>query len=180
MSTSNPESTKLTPEKLSSLIANGESVVVLDVREPGEFEWCHIPESQNLPLTKLEKGNASLPEAEMIVLCCQSGVRAARARELLRSQLNSEIRVLDGGLRGWKKSGLPAAEKKGAPLPINRQVQIAAGSFIVAGILLGSLVNPRFYLLSAFVGCGLIFAGITGTCALASLLLKFPYNQPRS
>jgi rhodanese-related sulfurtransferase len=68
------------------------------------------------------------------------------------------------------------ADRK-APLPIMRQVQIAAGSLVLSGIALAVLVSPWFIALSAFVGAGLIFAGITGVCAMASLLLHMPWNR---
>ena len=55
-----------------------------------------------------------------------------------------------------------------------RQVQIAAGSLV----LLGAIVSPWLYGLSAFVGAGLVFAGVTGTCGLARLLRVMPWNRP--
>ena len=49
---------------------------------------------------------------------------------------------------------------------------------VVLGVVLGVLVNPWFYALSAFVGAGLTFAGVTGTCALATILGVMPWNRP--
>jgi hypothetical protein len=57
-----------------------------------------------------------------------------------------------------------------------RQVQIAAGSLVVAGTLLGAFVHPAWLVLSGFVGAGLVFAGITNTCGLALLLARMPWN----
>ena len=45
------------------------------------------------------------------------------------------------------------------------------------GTVLGVLVSPKFLILSGFVGCGLVVAGITNTCAMGMLLAKLPYNQ---
>ena len=59
-----------------------------------------------------------------------------------------------------------------------RQVQITAGSMVVLGIVLALLVSPWFMALSAFVGAGLAFAGLSGTCAMASLLAQMPWNKP--
>ena len=70
------------------------------------------------------------------------------------------------------------ADRK-APLPIMRQVQIAAGSLVLLGIVLAVLVSPWFMALSAFVGAGLIVAGITGFCGMANLLLHMPWNRSR-
>jgi rhodanese-related sulfurtransferase len=58
-----------------------------------------------------------------------------------------------------------------------RQVQIAAGSLVFLGTSLGAFVSPWFLILSAFVGAGLVFAGVTNTCAMAMLLAKLPYNR---
>jgi hypothetical protein len=69
------------------------------------------------------------------------------------------------------------AEDKRAPLPIMRQVQITAGSLVVLGAALGALVDPRFHGLSAFVGAGLVFAGIMGLCPMANLLALMPWNR---
>lgn len=63
------------------------------------------------------------------------------------------------------------------PIELMRQVQIAAGSMVVLGVVLGVLVAGPFYILSAFVGAGLVFAGLTGTCGLASLLRRMPWNR---
>ncbi|MEC8428421.1 MAG: YgaP-like transmembrane domain, partial [Pseudomonadota bacterium] len=57
------------------------------------------------------------------------------------------------------------------------QVRIAIGSLVLVGILLGTLVDPRGYVLSAFVGCGLIYAGITDNCMMARLIARMPWNQ---
>ncbi len=59
-----------------------------------------------------------------------------------------------------------------------RQVQIAAGSLVVTGVALGALVHPGFYGLAGFVGAGLVFAGTTGTCAMARLLGFRPVEPP--
>ena len=58
-----------------------------------------------------------------------------------------------------------------------RQVQIAAGGMVLLGVLFGAAVSPWFYLLSGFVGAGLVFAGVSGTCGLAALLRVMPWNR---
>jgi rhodanese-related sulfurtransferase len=64
-----------------------------------------------------------------------------------------------------------------APLPMMRQVQIAAGSLVLAGVLLGALVAPAFYGIAGFVGAGLVFAGMTGFCGMANILGLMPWNR---
>jgi hypothetical protein len=60
---------------------------------------------------------------------------------------------------------------------MGRQVQIAAGSLILLGVLLGAGVAPQSYLLSGLVGAGLILAGLSGWCGMARLLEIMPWNR---
>lgn len=60
---------------------------------------------------------------------------------------------------------------------LERQVRIAAGSMVVAGAALGFFVHPFWIGLSAFVGAGLVFAGVTDTCGMGMMLAKMPWNQ---
>lgn len=61
-----------------------------------------------------------------------------------------------------------------------RQVQIAAGLLILCGVVLGYSVSGGFFLLSGFVGAGLLFAGVTGFCGMARLLRVMPWNRRTS
>lgn len=58
-----------------------------------------------------------------------------------------------------------------------RQVQIVAGSLVALGTVLGATVAPAFYALSAVVGAGLLFAGITGICGMERVLALMPWNR---
>ena len=60
-----------------------------------------------------------------------------------------------------------------------RQVQITAGSLVFFGTILSATVSPWFMLLTGFVGAGLMFAGISNTCAMANFLSMLPYNKQR-
>ena len=84
---------------------------------------------------------------------------------------------MEGGLDAWKRAGLPVVADRRQPLELMRQVQIVAGSMVVLGVVLGALVTPWLFLLSGFVGAGLIFAGVTGTCGLANVLRNMPWNR---
>jgi rhodanese-related sulfurtransferase len=88
-----------------------------------------------------------------------------------------EAFVLDGGIDAWKRAGLPVHFDPGAPLDLQRQVQIAAGGLALLGALLAWFVHPAFILLSGFVGAGLMTAGITGFCGMARLLAVMPWNR---
>ena len=78
----------------------------------------------------------------------------------------------------WRRARLPVREGR-KRLPVDRQVQLIAGGMVLTGLALGTLVNPWFLVISAFFGAGLTFAGATGTCGLALVLLKMPWNRPR-
>jgi hypothetical protein len=65
---------------------------------------------------------------------------------------------------------------KKQPIPVMRQVQIAAGILILVGVVLGYTLDKSLFLLSGLVGAGLIFAGISGWCGMAILLAKMPWN----
>ena len=56
-------------------------------------------------------------------------------------------------------------------------MRIAAGSLVVLGTALGFFVHPAFLGLAAFVGAGLVFAGVTDTCGMGMLLARMPWNQ---
>lgn len=85
--------------------------------------------------------------------------------------------MLEGGLANWKRAGLPTVQDKAQPRPLMQQVQIVAGSLVLLGVVLGYLLNPAFFLLSGFVGAGLLFAGLSGWCGMALLLAKMPWNR---
>lgn len=69
------------------------------------------------------------------------------------------------------------AKDQRQPIEIMRQVQIAAGSLALLGAVLGFAINPVFYALSGAIGAGLMFSGITGSCAMARILRMMPWNK---
>jgi hypothetical protein len=72
--------------------------------------------------------------------------------------------------------GLPVNRGPQA-ISLERQVRIVAGSLVVLGTGLGALVSSWFLVLSGFVGMGLVFAGITDSCAMGMLLARMPWNR---
>ena len=167
--------------ELAELLGARPDVRLLDVRTPGEYESVHIRGAYNVPLDRLGEHGAEIRAAvaEPVVLVCQSGQRARVAEEALRGAGMPNLHVLDGGVSGWLAAGLPVM--RGANrLTMERQVRIAAGTLAAAGGVLALAVNPLFALLPAFVGGGLVFAGVTNTCGMALLLARLPYNRPAS
>lgn len=153
-------------------------ICLLDVREAFEFAEERIPGAVLEPLSALDAESvASRCGGHDVVVVCRTGARARDAAWRLTTA-GLPARVLDGGLEAWASEGLPVERPVGAPrLPVMRQVQIAAGSLVVLGVALGTTVSPWFLALAGFVGCGLVFAGVTGWCGMALLLAKMPWNR---
>jgi rhodanese-related sulfurtransferase len=171
----------VTPQDLAELLRGRPDVRLLDVRTPGEYEAAHIPGAYNVPLDTLgehaEEIRATVDEP--VVLVCQSGARARRAEEALKTCSMVNLHVLDGGMTGWIAAGEPV-NRGASRISLERQVRIAAGALAATGALLALLVNPLFALLPAFVGSGLVFAGVTDTCGMAMVLSRLPYNRAAS
>ena len=167
----------ITPDEAARLLREGGATLV-DVREADEHARERIPGARNLPLSRLEEAELAVHQGKPVLFHCRSGARTAgNADRLVAKAGLCEAYVVEGGLDAWKRAGLPVAEDRRQPLELMRQVQIAAGSMVVLGVLLGAFVTPGFYILSGFVGAGLVFAGVTGTCGLAQVLRMMPWNR---
>jgi rhodanese-related sulfurtransferase len=155
------------PDKAFAMVRDG--AVLVDIRGEDEHRRLHIPGALLVPLDRLE---AEMPKLDgrKVIFHCRSGLRTEANAARLAACAPGEAFNLAGGLDGWRKAGFPVAEDRKQPLEIMRQVQIVAGTLILAGVVLGSAVSPGFYLLSGFVGFGLLMAGITGFCGMARLL----------
>ena len=156
---------------------------LFDIREADEFRRERIETASLMPPAKAgENAQAELDAApedreEIAIFYCNSGQRTGAAASEILACGYREVYALKGGLAGWKAAGFETKLNPKAPISLQRQVQIAAGGMIVAGLLLAWLLSPWFALLSGFVGMGLVFAGVTNTCALARLLGLLPYNR---
>lgn len=154
-----------------------DTALLIDVREPGEFFAEHISGAKLISLSRFEPQVLPQDNSKKIVLQCQSGTRSAQAAQKMFDAGFNEVFHLRGGLPTWKAAGYPTKVNKKAPISMFRQVQIVAGSLVFLGTVLGAFVSPWYLILSGFVGAGLIFAGISNTCAMAMLLAKLPYNK---
>ncbi|GDY17795.1 sulfurtransferase [Verrucomicrobiota bacterium] len=154
--------------------------LLLDVRSPGEFRGGHVRGAINLPLeavTAAKVGTLRGPEAaRRVVLLCAAGKRAAVAAERLGDQ-GLALLVVAGGVAACAQAGLPLERTADGVISIERQVRIAAGTLVLAGVVLGTFVHPGFYGLSGFIGAGLVFAGVTDWCGLGLLLARAPWNR---
>ena len=85
--------------------------------------------------------------------------------------------VVTGGTLAWIDAGLPVTRGTAKVISLERQVRIVAGALVVTGVVLAQSVNHWFIGLSAFVGAGLVFAGITDFCGMGLLLARMPWNK---
>lgn len=167
----------ISPSKAHEQKKKGEALF-LDVRTPAEIRECaiedclHVPHDRVAHCPDLEKLSRDQP----IVLVCGSGKRAEKAGQALAGKGFTQLEVMEGGMQEWKKHDLPVKEGKGA-ISLERQVRIAAGSLVAVGAVLAWFINPLWLILPGFVGCGLVFAGVTNTCGMGMMLAKMPWNR---
>ncbi len=166
----------ISPAELKARLDAGRATLV-DIREADEFARSHVPGARSQPLSGWENAHLTIDPDADVVFTCRSGMRTAGACDRLAARVAGEAFVLSGGLDAWVKAGLPVSTDVKAPLEIMRQVQIVAGSLVLLGVVLGFAVAPAFFGLSAFVGAGLTFAGATGFCGMARVLMLAPWNR---
>jgi len=169
------------PRNAQELMAQG--AILVDVRSAQERARMFIPGSVSVPIEALEAGGLPIPAPNGVIFYCRSGNRTQLNAALISAcvrgacECPDNLYVLEGGLDAWKHEGLALQVDHSQPLELQRQVQMGAGSLVLVGVLLGALLHPGFYTLAGFVGAGLIFAGLTGFCGLARVLMKAPWNR---
>ena len=151
---------------------------LIDVRTPGEFAAVHADGARCVPLDKLDCAAfmASRTAGGRVYLLCRSGKRATMAAERFAAGGFNDIAVVEGGTDAWIAAGLPVVRGKGV-ISLERQVRIVAGSLVLIGAVLALTVHPWLIGISAFIGAGLVFAGVTDFCGMAMMLAKMPWNQ---
>ena len=169
----------ISPRELHALCCRGEKPELIDVRTPAEFREIRAEMARNLPLDSLDpaavvqarQGTADSP----LYLICKSGGRSKQACERMIAAGFANVVSVEGGTTAWAEAGLPVVRGKKA-VSLERQVRITAGSLVVLGAAL-SFWHPAFVGLSAFVGAGLVYSGITDTCGMGMLLARMPWNR---
>ena len=167
------------PQELAKLSKEGRKIDLIDVRTPVEFREVHVEVARNVPLDQLDP--AALMQArngstnEPLYVICRSGSRGQQACEKFLKAGFSNVVNVEGGTLACVEAGLSVIRGKKA-ISLERQVRIAAGSLVLLGAGLGAFVHPAFMGLSAFVGAGLMFSGITDTCGMGMLLARMPWN----
>lgn len=172
----------ISAEELFEQIKGGKIVALIDVRTPVEFREIHAEGARLVPLDRLDP-TAVMAECngtagEPLYVICRTGSRAKQACEKFIAAGHHSVVSVEGGTLAWEQAGLPVKRGKKA-ISLERQVRIAAGLLVFLSALLGILVHPYFIGLAAFVGLGLVFAGVTDTCGMGMLLARMPWNQVR-
>lgn len=170
----------ITPKELEGLRRQGRLVELIDVRTPAEFREVHAEPARLVPLDALnpksiiEARNGA--EDEPLYIICRSGSRGRQACEKFQAAGFTRVVNVEGGTLAWEQAGLPVVRGKRS-ISLERQVRIAAGSLVVIGTALGAFVHPALLVLPAFVGAGLVFAGVTDTCGMGMMLARMPWNR---
>jgi len=171
--------THINPRELAELCKAGKKIDLVDVRTPVEFREVHVEFARNVPLNELDVPMLLQTRAgaagEPLYVVCRSGGRGQQACERLLEAGFANVVNVEGGTLACVEAGLPVVRGKKA-MSLERQVRIAAGSLVLLGVGL-SFFHPALIGLAAFVGAGLVFAGITDTCGMGMLLARMPWNQ---
>lgn len=170
----------ITPKALFERAQTG-PIDVIDVRTPAEYDEVHAALARLTPLDSLnpEAIHRDRNPEEPLYVFCKSGNRARMACEKFVKAGFPNVVVVDGGVTAWAEAGLPVVRGERKVISLERQVRIAAGALVVLGVALGLTVHIAFVGLAAFVGAGLVFAGVTDTCGMAMVLAKMPWNGAR-
>jgi rhodanese-related sulfurtransferase len=167
----------ISPRELFEAVQSGKSIELIDVRTPVEFREVHATIARNCPLNELNPAQLTAGKnGSPVYFICRSGGRGKQACESLAAAGIANAVNVEGGTQAWEQAGLPVVRGKKA-VSLERQVRIVAGSIVLIGVALGALVHPYWIGLSAFIGAGLLFSGITDTCGMGMMLARMPWNQ---
>jgi rhodanese-related sulfurtransferase len=154
--------------------------IVVDVRQYPEFAAGAIPSARLVPLNSLEKAAKDWDRGHRYVRVCKSGKRSEQAAAILERMGFTWVAMLQGGTEAWIEAGLPVAKASRRVWSLERQVRAIAGAMILAFTLLGIAVSSWFLGATLFVGAGLLVAGVTDICLMATVLGKLSWNRQPS
>lgn len=166
--------------------------LIVDVRTDMEHAEKHLGANHtHVPLDQLDPDAVMqrhhLGKDSAVYLLCRGGKRAAQAAEKFVAAGYTNVNVIEGGLLACENCGhdikghgagtVAYGVATTGPIPLERQVRIAAGFLAATGSLLALFVSINYIAIPLFIGCGLMFAGITDRCGLALVLTKAPWNK---
>ena len=102
---------EIEPVDVKARIDRGDRFVLVDVREPHEYQICNIPQARLIPLGQLPKRLNELNPADSIVVHCKSGMRSAKAQDLLKQSGFSNVLNMKGGILAWSDKVDPSVPK---------------------------------------------------------------------
>ncbi len=167
-------------DALADLWRQNPRLAVIDVRTAGEYESVHAKGARLSPLQDLDPARflaGHSPADTPVYILCKSGVRATQAAEKLQAAGLTRAIVVEGGTDAWVAAGLPVERLGRNVIPLDRQMRAAAGTFIFLGALLTLTVSPHFVWIPLFMGCGLVFSGLTGLCPMTNVIASMPWNR---
>jgi molybdopterin/thiamine biosynthesis adenylyltransferase/rhodanese-related sulfurtransferase/molybdopterin converting factor small subunit len=106
-----PVTGEIEPTEVKAKLDRGDDFVLIDVREPHEYQICRIPGSTLIPLGDLPKRVNELDSASEIVAHCKSGVRSAKAVDFLKQAGFQRVRNMKGGILAWSDKVDPTVPK---------------------------------------------------------------------
>lgn len=177
--TENNSLVEVAPNLLATWLESGQAALV-DVREDFEHATERIGNEDHCPLSDFNPERLRAMHGDRrLVFYCRTGRRSADAARRFQSG-DGRVFHLAGGIQAWKAAGLKTERLSLGPrVDVLRQTQMVIGTVVLVGVLLGAYVSPWCLILSGFMGAGLIFAGASGTCGMAVMLAKLPWNRLR-
>lgn len=171
------EPQKITYEQARARLAAADAPTIVDVRTPAEFATGHLAGSVNIPFDLVQQRPDEIARAVRgdALLVCRTDNRAARAAALLAPALRDRVSVVAGGMTGWAEKGGPVESGTGRTWAMERQVRATAGTLAFAAVA-ASTVAPKAKWIAGGVGVGLLYSGVSDTCAMANVLAKAPWN----
>jgi molybdopterin/thiamine biosynthesis adenylyltransferase/rhodanese-related sulfurtransferase/molybdopterin converting factor small subunit len=103
--------TEIDPVEVKKKIDRGDNFLLIDVREPHEYQICNIPFAKLIPLGELPKRLNELDSAVEIVAHCKSGIRSAKACDFLRQAGFRKVKNMKGGITAWSDKVDPRVPK---------------------------------------------------------------------
>jgi rhodanese-related sulfurtransferase len=168
----------ISPEKATELLEKEKDrIKLIDIRECFEFEEERIPGACLLPMRSLAEEEFSHAKEDIGIFYCRSGRRTSLASPLIAKTGFKQVYILKGGLKAWKKAGFPILKKQDKIPYLIRQVFIILGISLILFSLLSLKINLYFIGGAFIIGCGLLWAGISGNCLLAFFISQLPWNK---
>jgi glyoxylase-like metal-dependent hydrolase (beta-lactamase superfamily II) len=155
----------------------GGATSIIDVRTAPEIEMEGVAGVRHIQLDQIERRiDEVMATPAPRLLFCRTGSRAEMARQALVKQGVGGLTVIEGGIEEWKASGgdVVTGRKR---ISLERQLRIIIGGGVVLGAVLALTVHPLWVLLCLFMGAGLLNAGITDLCPMATVVGRMPWNR---